>query len=438
MSALAKYLHIQQYTVSGSDLAVNEEITILENMGIPVGIGHRASLVDKAQTVVYTDAVSPDNPELLEAKNRGIPCVSRMQLLDAVTKDFASVIAVAGSHGKTSTTAMCAHILLKSGAPFTAHIGGRDSVLDNFYFCGNKFFLTEACEYKKNLLAFSRITAAVWLNCDKDHLECYRSFDELKETFYQYSSRAEYSIVNGDDENILIPDNAVTFGIKNPSCDYRGVSIRQSGERYAFTVLEREKKLCRIRLRVVGAFHVYNALAAVAVMRSVGLDVRGIVKGLQSFTGVKRRFEKIGVFGAAEFFCDYAHHPAEIEKVLILAKKRTKGRLFVIFQPHTYSRTKFLMNDFISVLSEVENLVIYKTYAARESFEPSGSAYALHQKIENSLYAESVRELEIFIKKSVKGGDTVLFLGAGDIYYLAFRLLLKLGGREIPKSKSNG
>ncbi len=178
-----------------------------------------------------------------------------------------------------------------------------------------------------------------------------------------------------------------------------------------------------------GAFHVYNALAVTAAARSIGLDIKSIMRGIEAFTGVRRRFEKIGTYNAAEFFCDYAHHPAEIAKVLELARRRARGRLFVVFQPHTYSRTRFLMDDFVQTLSGAEDLIVFKTYAAREAFDRAGSAYALHERLENSLYAESVRELEAYMKKSVRGGDTVLFLGAGDIYYLARRLLTKLGGR---------
>ncbi|MBR7099739.1 MAG: UDP-N-acetylmuramate--L-alanine ligase [Clostridia bacterium] len=439
MSSLAKFLHSRNYIVSGSDIAVNEQITHLESMGVLVQIGHQLCLPEGVQTVVYTDAISKDNSELTEAKNRGIPCVSRMQLLNAVAKEFNAVIAVAGSHGKTSATAMCSHILYASGLPFTAHIGGSDELLDNFYTCGQQVFVTEACEYKKNLLALSEVRIAVWLNCDRDHLECYHNFDELKQTFYRYALSAERSVVNGDDENVLLPENATTFGIRNRNCDYVAVSVKESGERYAFTVLERGKKLCRIRLQAVGAFHIYNALASVAAMRCLDLDVKSIVKGLHSFTGVKRRFEKIGAYASAEFFCDYAHHPAEIEKVLELAKRRKKGNLFIIFQPHTYSRTKFLMDEFVKALSKAHHLIIYKTYPAREAYQREGSAYELHKKCENSLYAESTRELEIFIKKSVKGGDTVLFLGAGDIYYLAKQLLLKLGGEgKRPRQKTTG
>lgn len=430
MSALAKYLYGRGLAVSGSDIAVNEEITQLEELGIPVTIGHSTDRVTGARAVVYTDAISQNDPELKRAKLLDIPVFSRMELLNEITREFSFIIAVAGSHGKTSTTSMCAHILAKSNKPFAAHIGGRDAVFDNFYANGNRFFLTEACEYKKNILRLSGVNTAVWLNCDNDHMECYKNSEDLRNTFYEFALRAERSVVNGEDKNIRIPPNAVRFAINAPDCDYTAVSLRQSGERYAFTVMERGEKLCRVKLRVAGRFHVNNALAAVAAMRLNGLEAEEIRAGLESFEGVKRRFEKIGTYRKAEFICDYAHHPAEIKKVLELANKRKRRNVYVIFQPHTYSRTEFLMREFAEVLSAVDRPVIYKTYAAREAYSEAGNAFTLHKNIKNSLYAESVRELEVFIKRNVSAGDTVLFLGAGDIYYLAVRLLLKLGGKE--------
>lgn len=435
MSSLAKYLQNEGFSVSGSDVAMNEEIAALEEAGVRVRIGHDPSAVIGADAIIRTDAVQGGNVEIAEAAKRGIPCFSRMELLGEITQNFTSVIAFAGSHGKTSATSMCAHIFLKSGVRFTAHIGGRDLLLDNFYAAGKEFFITEACEYRKNLLRFPRVSVAVWLNCDKDHMECYRDEEELRETFRLFCARARRCVVNADDRGIRPPENALTFGIASENCDYRAVSLKESGEKYAFTVLERGERLCRVRLRVPGRFHVENALAALAAARCCGLDVGSIVRGLQSFTGVRRRFEKTGVFAGAEFICDYAHHPAEIRRTLALARRRAKGRLFVVFQPHTYSRTRFLMDDFVRALSAAENLVVFKTYAAREKFDREGSAYALHERIKNSLYAESVRELEAYIKKSVRSGDVVLFLGAGDIYYLAGRLLVGLGGKPISGRK---
>lgn len=430
MSALAKYLNSEGYEVSGSDLRMNEEIAALEGKGVKVSIGHFPEHINEVDAVAYTDAIPPDDPELIRALKLNIPVYTRMGLLNRICADFGSVIAVAGSHGKTTTTCMCAHILNKGGAAFCAHIGGRDIAFDNFYVNGKDYFLTEACEYKQNLLRFVRVNTAVWLNTDKDHMECYKNEEELRDVFYRFAAQADQSVVNGDDKRIKAPQNSVRFSVDDPKCEYTASSLRRSGERYAFTVLERGEKLCRVRLRVPGRFHVENALAAIAAMRLNGVDGEDIAAGLSDFCGVKRRFEKIGEYRGSEFICDYAHHPSEIEKVFDLARKRKKKNLYVVFQPHTYSRTKYLMNEFVTVLSRTERPVIYRTYAAREDYDEEGSAYALHLRIKNSLYAESVRELEAFVKRNVGAGDTVLFLGAGDIYYLAIRLLQKLGGKE--------
>lgn len=421
MSAIAKHLFLEGYCVSGSDVAAGEEVQILEKTGIPVYIGHHPEKLTDVQVLIYTDAVPPDDPERREAERLGIACFSRMQVLAALAGNFPRTVTIAGSHGKTSATAMLAHIFDADGQNFTAHIGGRDRDFDNFFPGGKDIFLAEACEYKRNFLRLPAVDTAVLLNVDRDHMECYGTFSALSEAFSDYLKKGKRCVVPVGEVGIDVPENAVTFGRKTG--DYRAVNLTQSAQRYAFTVLERGEKLCRIRLQVAGYFQVTNALAATAAARLQGVEPESIVRGLQSFAGVKRRFECMGKLYRAEAICDYAHHPTEIEKVISLAKSRAKGRLFVIFQPHTYSRTKLLMEEFVAALSKAENLLIYKTYAAREAYDGEGSAYALHRRIKNSLYAESTGELNTYLKCNASGGDILLFLGAGDIYYLAEYLI---------------
>lgn len=421
MSGLAKHLFNEGYFVSGSDMSDNEEVRILEKTGIPVYIGHHPEKLIDVQIAIYTDAVGREDPELAEARRLGIPCFSRMQVLAALSASFPRTITVAGSHGKTSTTAMLAHIFEAAGMNFTAHIGGRDLDYDNYVASGNELFLTEACEYKRNLLLFPPVDTAVLLNTDRDHMECYGSFSALLDAFSEYLKKGKRCVVRAEEKGVTFPENAVTFG-RNEG-DYRAVNFTQSGQKYAFTVLERGEKLCRIRLRVAGYFQAMNALAATAAARLQNVEPEAIERGLQNFSGVKRRFESMGRLYRAEAICDYAHHPTEISKVIALAKSRAKGRLFVVFQPHTYSRTKLLMEEFVRSLSAAENLLIYKTYAARENYDEEGSAYALHRRIKNSLYAESTGELNTYLKCNAKSGDVLLFLGAGDIYYLVEYLI---------------
>ncbi len=427
MSALAKFLSARGYEVSGSDGTKSEQTDALAFYGVKVFIGvdeNREELL-LAETVVYTDAISPNNGEWNRARRAGKKIYSRAEFLGLLCEEFASVIAVAGSHGKTTCTAMCAHVLKEIGVAFTAHIGGEDSVLGNFYTSGNDYFVTEACEYKKNLLKL-RADVAILLNIDEDHMECYDGEHDLVASFYEYAAKARTAFVCADDLRAANLGEFSTFGINSVLADYRATNLRALGERYSFTVEEYGKPLCRVRLNAIGKCNVYNALAAFAATRSFGFNEREIAKGLESFTAVKRRFEKIGSYRGASFICDYAHHPKEIAATLATAEGVRKGELYVVFQPHTYSRTRLLMKDFVAVLRPVKNLMIYKTYPAREKYDEAGSSRRLASVVGGCLYAENVYVLKTWLKKTVKEGDIVLFLGAGDVYYAAQYLLNEL------------
>ncbi len=427
MSALAKLLSVRGYEVSGSDGVKSEETDALAFYGVKVYIGvdeNREELL-QSDIVVYTDAVSLEHSELKRAKQEGKRVYSRAELLGMVCKEYPNVVAVAGSHGKTTCTSMCAHILKYSGVPFTAHIGGEDNGLGNFYSSGEEYFVTEACEYKKNLLKV-RADVAVLLNIDYDHMECYEGEKDLVDCFRRYCEQANTAFVCADDPRCEGLGEFPSFGINSMLADYRAVSLRAIDERYSFTVEEYGKPLYRVKLNAIGRCNVYNALAAFAAMRSLGFHEREISKGLECFTAVKRRFERIGSYHGASFICDYAHHPREILSTLATAEGVCRGNLYVVFQPHTYSRTKLLMKEFVSVLRPIKNLMIYKTYPARERYDDAGSAARLAFAVGNCLYAENVYVLKTWIKKTVKEGDTVLFLGAGDVYYAAQYLLREL------------
>ncbi len=427
MSALAKLLSVRGYEVSGSDGVKSEETDSLAFYGVKVFVGvdeNREALL-QADAIVYTDAISEEHAELKRARREQKEIYSRAELLGLLCKEYPSVVAVAGSHGKTTCTSMCAHILKYSGVPFTAHIGGEDNGLGNFYSTGSEYFVTEACEYKKNLLKV-RADVALLLNIDQDHMECYEGEQDLVASFRRYCEQADTAFVCADDSRCVGLGEFPSFGIHSMLADYRAIHLRASDEKYSFTVEEYGKPLCRVKLNAIGRCNVYNALAAFAAMRSLGFHEREIAKGLESFTAVKRRFEKLGNYHGASFICDYAHHPREILSTLSTAEGVRRGDLYVVFQPHTYSRTKLLMKEFVSVLRPIKNLMIYKTYPARERYDEAGSAARLAFAVGNCLYAENVYVLKTWLKKTVKEGDTVLFLGAGDIYYAAQYLLREL------------
>ena len=432
MSALAIFLAGNGYDISGYDDAESASMDGLKKSRIVIHSKKKIETAKKslslADVVVFTDAIASDHALYVFAQKSGKRMISRAELLGWITESFPYSIGVAGSHGKTTCTSMCAHVLKATGVGFTAHIGGMDEEFGNFYSNGREFFVTESCEYKKNLLKIP-CESAVVLNIDSDHMECYESDDDLTKTFQRFCQNAKRAFVCADNQKCLSLGEFSTFGIENEFSDYRAIHLKEVGERYQFTVLEYGKELCKVRLKVRGKCNVYNALATFAVMRSYGFSEREITQGLEEFTTVKRRFEELGEHQGIQFICDYAHHPKEILSTIKTAKNISKGNLFVVFQPHTYSRTKFLMKDFVETLREIENLIIYKTYPAREYFDEAGSAKTLAENVGGCLYMENIRELKTWIKRTVKPKDTLLFLGAGDIYFVANRIFTSLQRR---------
>ena len=424
MSGLAEYLLFRGFSVSGSDLCESAQTARLKKLGARICIGHSAENLKDAQIVVCGSAIREDNPERIAAGERKLPVFGRGDLLDLVARDHKNVVAVAGCHGKTTATAMCAHMVENCAGSVTAHIGGEDSQFGNMRIGSNRFFVTEACEYKGNFLKLHPDLSVV-LNTDADHLDFYGSEKNLTKAYCDFCEKAKTAIVCREDKIAELVPSAVTFGL-SPRSDIGAEEIASQNGKYSFTLRAGGEFLDKIRLRVYGKHNIYNALAAA----SVGLHFRFppymIAEGLEKFCGIRRRFECLGKYAGAEFIADYAHHPREIAAALQTAHDLGKEKTIVVFQPHTYSRTKIFFEDFVNVLSGIENLVIYKTYAAREYFDEAGCALTLAQHLGNALYAETVKELVLYLKGSLRGGETVLFLGAGDIYYAAKEALVRL------------
>lgn len=412
MSAIAKILHAEGKRVAGCDRCEGEYTRALRSFGIDVTVGNVCSFED-FQAVVYTDALADGNPSLIAARRQKKALISRGKLLSELCKNYKKTIAVAGCHGKTTCTAMVTHIFSCAGASFTSHIGGDDLDFTNGYACGNAYFITEACEYKKNFL-FLKPDIAVILNSDADHLDCYGSKENLEKAYLRFADSAEHTIkLYGD----LPGADGVTFGFDDRA-DYYAKNIRSERGRFTFRAFKGHSELGRIRLSVCGKHNVLNALAALAVADSCGIGFGKISDGLARFKGVKRRFEEIGAFNGATCIADYAHHPNEIKAALKTARALTGGELYVVFQPHTYSRTKDLFKEFVLTLAAVKRLLIYKTFAAREYYDDAGSALTLSNAVRHSVYGDCETDIEKFLKNA-KSGDTVLFLGAGDIYEIA-------------------
>ena len=416
MSGLAKYMLSLGKRVGGSDVCANEYTYELKNAGAEININTVVS-IEEFDVIVYTDAIKETDPRLCEAEKLNKRIISRGQLLYEVSREFKKVIAVSGCHGKTTCTSMLTHIFAAAGKKFTSHIGGKDGKFSNFYQSGKDFFITEACEYKKNFLLLKPDIALI-LNTDADHLECYGSEAALSEAYFKFAEGANIAIS-------LYRDMPLSFGLSfgfDKLSDYCAKNIKNSGGAYSFTAYEGGAELGRINLKVYGKHNVLNAIAAVAAARSAGIPFEPIKDGLAEFTGVERRFENIGSFNGAVCIADYAHHPSEIRAAIRTAQKLCAGRLFVVFQPHTYSRTKNLFKQFVKVLSPLNNLLIYKTFAAREYFDDAGSALTLSQTIKKSHYGDAERDITDFISRAGEE-DMILFLGAGDIYYIAKKVI---------------
>lgn len=416
MSALAKILFTAGKRVAGCDRCESDYTAELKETGISVSVGNVVNF-ENFQVIVYTDALADSNLALIAARRQKKVIISRGKLLSSLSLSYKNTIAVAGCHGKTTCTAMLAHIFSVAEKPFTSHIGGDDLTFSNGYACGDEYFLTEACEYKKNFL-YLKPDVAVILNSDADHLDCYGSAENLKRAYLQFADSSAQTIkLYGD----LPETDGITFGFDDRA-DYYAKNIRNVNGTFTFRVYERGGELGKVSLSVYGKHNVLNALAATAAARFYGIGFDKISSGLASFHGVKRRFERIGTHNGAVCIADYAHHPNEIKAALKTARLVTCGELYVIFQPHTYSRTKDLFANFVLTLSAVKKLMVYKTFAAREYYDDAGSALTLSNALKRSFYGDCETDIERFLLGAGQG-DTVLFLGAGDIYDIAKTLV---------------
>lgn len=430
MSGLAEIMNKRGFKVSGSDWHKSHITDRLEALGITVYEGQRAENVSGAQIAVYTAAAKSDNPEIVAAKKQGITLVNRAEFLGAIMKEYSEAIGVAGTHGKTTTTSILAHSLLKNDTDATISIGGELDLIGGNVRAGNsKYFVTEACEYTNSFLSFFPKIAVI-TNIEADHLDFFSGLDEIIESFRKYAHLTEGKgcvIACGDDAN-------VHKALDGESLDVHYYGIGAENEYYArnvvynagfakFDVMKDSEKLVTISLSVPGEHNIRNALAAIAVCDILRLDLETAASGITEFTGTHRRFEKKGCVNGAVIIDDYAHHPTEIKATLDAASRLEYNRLWCIFQPHTYSRTKTLWDEFVSSFDKVDELIITHIYAARESFDgvtkPENLAADIAKRGVKVRYVDDFAEIERLIKNEVKGGDIVFTMGAGNVVDIA-------------------
>ncbi len=428
MSGLAKHLSVCGYTVSGCDLAKNSLTDELEGLNIKVEQGNDCNFTC-TDALIYTSAIAQDSQVLIKAKKNKIPVYSRSQLLGKILDGYKKTVAISGSHGKTTATAMIADAVILAGLDPTVFLGGESTSYGN-YRKGeeNNIAIAEACEYKKSFLDIKPDISVV-LNIDNDHLDCYKDMEELCSSFGKFIS-GSIAVINADDVRAVNVSNmtSVTFGINNLST-YSAQNIRFNGIGYSFTAHAFGLKKGKVNLKIMGRHNIYNALATIAVCDLLKIPFYITKKALENFCGVKRRCEYIGDIHGVECFCDYAHHPREI--LATLNSFNEQGVPYaVVFQPHTYSRTKNLMQEFVSALTSKEKVAVYKTYPAREPFDILGDGKTLYKNLTKSgkntaFYIKNEQELEDFIKKVKNEYNRIIFLGAGDIYDIAKSLRIK-------------
>lgn len=432
MSGLAEMLLKNGAIIQGSDLSKNIEIERLEKKGAKIFNKHLAENVVGADYVVYTSAIHEDNPEIVYANKHSIPLIKRAELLGLIASGYKTVIAVSGSHGKTTTTAMLSEIFLQAGLKPTLHVGGPLKKIDSNYLIGNKkFFITEACEYKDNFL-YIKPDIAVVLNIDADHLDYFGTTDGVKKSFKKFACGVRDGgiiVVSGEDKNskeISRMENASTFGETKKSDIYaKNVKEYKTGY-FSFDTYICGYKLGRIELNLMGRHNIGLALAAILVSVLCGVDFCDIKFALENFTGTERRCEEVGSINGARVFHDYAHHPAQVSKMIEMARLlsvKSGGRVITVFEPHTYSRTKFLLEDFAKAFSGADHAIFVPVYSARENPEDGVDSEVLTNEtkkhLESAEYIKTFDETISRLKKITKEEDIVLILGAGTIEKLA-------------------
>ena len=438
MSGIAEVLITQGFAVSGSDVKESGVTRRLRARGARIVIGHDAANLGDAQVLVYSSAVSPGNPEVAEARRLGIPVIPRAEMLAELMRMKTSV-AVAGSHGKTTVTAMIAHLAHSAGLDPTAVIGGRLSTLDASARLGTgDLLVAEADESDRSFLLLYPALAVI-TNIDWEHVDCYPDLEELKEAFLQFANRVPFyggCVVCADDPNLraLLPRfkrRVVTYGVDQPA-DYSAQDIRPGEEGEAFALVVRGKERGRVALRQAGRHMVLNALAALAVGEELGIPFPEACAHLGTFPGADRRFQFKGEASGVRVVDDYGHHPTEIRATFEAARRAAgSGRLVVLFQPHRYTRLAAFMESFAQVLGEADLVVVTEVYGASERPLEGVTGSALAERVRSlgreALFCPRAEELAATVAPLLKPGDLVLTLGAGTVTNAGPELLDLLG-----------
>lgn len=436
MSGLAEILLEENFTISGSDAKESPLTEALEKRGARIFYGQRASNIeDSVQVVVYTAAIHPDNPEYACAVSKGLPMLTRAQLLGQIMRNYRTPIAVSGTHGKTTTTSMISHILLAGNCDPTISVGGiLPAIGGNIRVGQSETFLTEACEYTNSFLSFFPKISVI-LNMDADHLDFFKDIEDIRHSFRKFAELLPKDgtlVINKDTpayEEIIkdLPCQVITYSLEGEA-DYTACDITYDEFGHAsFTALRNGEHAGNYSLKVPGIHNVSNALASIAVAQLLHISEEDTMAGLNSFTGTDRRFQHKGDVAGVTIIDDYAHHPTEIEATLHAAKNYPHKTTWCVFQPHTYSRTKALLPEFAKALTLADHVVLADIYAARETDTLGISSEDLQKKIQAlgtpCEYFSTFDEIENYLLEHCTQGDLLITMGAGDVVNIGEHLL---------------
>ncbi|MBQ9180056.1 MAG: UDP-N-acetylmuramate--L-alanine ligase [Firmicutes bacterium] len=437
LSGIADILISRGYTVTGSDMNQNDTVMRLMEEGAKIVLGHRAKNVEGADLVVYTAAIGSDNPEYLRAKELGIPCVSRAEMLGELMKGYETSIAVSGTHGKTTTTSMVSLILKNAGKDPTILVGGNlEEIGGNSSVGHSDYFITEACEYVDSFLQL-KPKIEIILNIDSDHLDYFKDIDHIVRSFDEFAGLLpEDGLLFAYSANPFVRKvikgrkNVITYGLDENS-DYYADDLEFDEEgRPIFTVYHKGEALCRLHLAIPGEHNLLNALVSVACCYTLGVDTEVIVSTLEKFTGTQRRFDIMGeTRSGMRIIDDYAHHPTEIRATLSAASKIHHDKLWCIFQPHTYTRTMALFHEFGEAFKDADFVVLAEIYAAREKNIHKLSSKSLVQEIKKDYpdkdvyFFDDFEDIASFVYNNASPEDLIITMGAGDVYKIGEMIL---------------
>ena len=431
MCPLAEILYSKGYILTGSDNNESDPLKRIKALGIKVFMGHNPENIEGAELVVYSAAISKDNPEIVAANERGIPTMERSLLLGALTRHFDNVIGVCGTHGKTTVTSMITQILYLNKMEPTAVIGGRLPLLNSNGIAGkSETMVCEACEFVDTFLQMSP-DVAVLLNIDNDHLDYFKTMDNLILSFHKFLKMSSKAYINGDDELVKkaiegIDAKITTFGFES-SNDFYAKNITSGKFGFQFDVMKDGERLINIELKAPGRHNVLNALAAFSVCFNEGVSVEGIKDALEKFTGAGRRFEFLGEYNGFTLADDYAHHPTEIKATLKAAKELSYKRVIAVFQPFTFSRTALLKDEFIEALSVADKVILTPIMGSREVNTYGISSEDIASKLSDAVIVDGFENIADKIIETAKENDIVITMGGGDIYKAAHIVQEKLG-----------